>query len=142
LEGPMRGILGVFFVSCLLTGCGVVNASKYSQMDAFQVANLSDDQVCHPLANSPTLKREREFRGLGDCDPVTLQCKKMGYPIGSKEYLACRQTIAQESIAANAERQRFQSSVLNPIATAHNAPTMVQTSCHDSGFGNTSCVSY
>jgi hypothetical protein len=42
---------------------------------------------------------ERQQRGLADCSEAHLECKAMGYTMGTELYLRCRTMIAQRNAA-------------------------------------------
>lgn len=129
-------------LSLSASGCGIIAANKISQMDASQIATLSDDQVCHPLATGNVVNIERQKRGLGDCDPAHLECKKLGYRAGTSEYIQCRQMFMQQAIAANAASQKAIADAGEAWQKAYNQPKPVHTSCQSNGFGGANCTSY
>lgn len=135
--------LPVFFaiLSLSVPGCGIVAANKISQMDASQIATLSDDKVCHPLATGNVVNIERQKRGLGDCDPAHLECKKMGYAPGSAEYLQCRQMFMQQAIASDAAYRQAVGNAASAIKNAYPPPPpTVRTSCRQNMAGSVDCT--
>jgi hypothetical protein len=121
----------------MVAACGVAAGSKISNMDAAQIARLSDAEVCHPLATGQVVEQEREKRGLADCDPAHFECRKLGYKLGTAEYLQCRQMIAQQEMAAAAYRQKIISDGVAGWQRAYQPTpsTTTHTTCSPAGNG-------
>src|SRR5258708_8443132 len=77
---PMNGeaVMGRYFskfmpltLALAMTGCGLVRANETSRMDANQIQQVSNRDLCNPHVNSRVADMERERRGLGDCRPAT-----------------------------------------------------------------------
>lgn len=132
----MIGRMVVLCAAIAISGC-----SGVSKMDAAQIASATDAQVCDPFAKGSIVERERETRGLGDCAPVTLQCKQMGYGPGTQQYLQCRQTITQEAMASDAARQQWAQNFQANWQKAYSPtqPTSSTTRCTPSDGGSVRC---
>ena len=113
-----------------LGACGLAHADRVNGLTRQQLARESDQSICHQLVNSPAAMAERTARNLGDCSPVTLKCRAMGYPVGSATYLQCRQTLAQEDMAASAAYAANQAAAANAAAAARAA---TPTTCIKTG---------
>jgi len=92
----------IVVAAAVLGACGLAHADRVNGLTRQQLALESDQSICHQFVNSQAALAERAARNLGDCSPVTLKCRSMGYPVGSTAYLQCRQTFAAEAMAASA----------------------------------------
>ena len=105
-----------------LGGCGIAHADRINQLSREQLVMESDQSICHPYVSSRAALIERQARNLGDCSWVTLQCRSMGYPVGSAGYLHCRQTFAQEQMA-RAQADAANVAAAQAAAAAASSPT-------------------
>lgn len=137
---PIR-LMTIWFLALALSGCGLAADAKINGMDAAQIANASDADVCRPNVNSPVVDKERQKRGLGDCNPAHLECKKMGYAPGSAEYLQCRQMFMQQAIASDAAYRQAVGNAASAIKNAYPPPPpTVRTSCRQNMAGSVDCT--
>src|SRR4051812_18308859 len=79
--------------SVMLAACGLARSSAVSRMDAVEIQNASDTDICNPLADSVTVTNERQRRGLGDCSDAHKRCAQLGYVPGTELYLKCRAVV-------------------------------------------------
>ncbi len=135
---------GFMFV---VVGLAAISAacSGVSKMDAAQIATVTDQQVCDPLAQGPVVEREREARGLADCGPGAVECKKMGYRPGGPEYVNCRQMYMQQAVAAGAAYEAARQNAISGVQRAYQpapSPERSITTCSPAGNGvDVSCSS-
>jgi hypothetical protein len=94
----MKAILPVA-LALAVAGCGLVRAGQTSRMDATEIMQVSDHDLCNPNAAGSIVTAERARRGLGDCSPFHAQCIAMGFQLGTQEYLQCRALLAQDDAA-------------------------------------------
>lgn len=91
--------------SLIVSGCGLARSKEISAAtSAAQLAKFSDDQLCNYYVDeTPVVRDERARRNLGDCSPAHRDCIKMGFGSGTREYLACRQMLA-DAAGSNSAR--------------------------------------
>src|SRR5262245_54427159 len=111
----------IIATATFLAACGLAHADRVNQLTRQQLAHESDQSICHAFVTSQAALAERAARNLGDCSPVTLKCRAMGYPVGSTAYLQCRQTFAAEAMAAAAEDAASAAAAANAAAAVRAA---------------------
>jgi hypothetical protein len=120
----------------LLASCGIAAGNRISSMDAASIAQVSDAEVCHPMATGAVVQAERQRRDLADCDPAHLKCHSMGYKTGTAEYLQCRQMFIQQDIAQAAAYESARQQMISNIQRAYQEPpptTSSTTTCSPNG---------
>jgi hypothetical protein len=109
-------LLTVVLAGCVVSGCGLAEIERVKGLTRQQLAREPDRAVCY--GNSSAARAEQAARNLGDCSSVTLQCRAMGYPVGTTAYLQCRQTLAAEEMAAASAYAASQAAAANAAAAA------------------------
>jgi hypothetical protein len=100
----MLGRLLVIAALSGLSACGVIRGSQVSQMDAAQIAQVSDRDLCRTYSSGEVVMAERQRRGLADCSVAHLKCRQMGYAPGTEIYLKCRAMVANQEAIEDTNR--------------------------------------
>lgn len=135
----MKHTLCVLLV--LFTGCGLAVGNRVSSMNPREIASVDDASLCHPLAKGPIVERERARRGLGDCSPAHLQCRSMGYQMGTSNYLECRRMTMQQETAAAVAYEAHRQKMLDGVANAYRVPPTTRTNCTSNSPDQMNCTS-
>jgi hypothetical protein len=103
-----------------LCGCGAIRSGEVSRMDAAQIAQVNDRELCNRYADGQVVMTERARRGLADCTPAHLQCRQMGYAPGTELYLNCRTMVANQEAIEDTNRTAASIGMMNAGAAIAN----------------------
>jgi len=114
-------LLMVSALALALAGCGIVRDNQVAAMTPDEVRTLRDGELCRSGTASPNVMAERQRRGLADCSEAHLECRAMGYTMGTELYLACRAMVAQRQAADHAAYMR----ALGQVSQSLNPPPSI-----------------